>query len=58
VFESAVREMDVAGTTVELAPWDTCGGQEYDRLRPLNYPDSHVVVINFVLNDRVSLRMP
>lgn len=47
VFESYVSDVNVDGKNVELALWDTAGQEDYDRLRPLSYPDSHVVVICF-----------
>ncbi|KNE65453.1 small GTP-binding protein domain [Allomyces macrogynus ATCC 38327] len=32
-----------------LSLWDTAGQEEYDRLRPLSYPDANVIVICFKL---------
>lgn len=40
---------------IELALWDTASEEEYDRLRPLSYPDSHAIVICFALDDPSSL---
>jgi GTPase SAR1 family protein len=50
-----VFDVQVGPTEVELAAWDTCGQPEYDRLRPLSYPDSHVIIITFALDDSGSL---
>ena len=47
VFENYVAEVEVDGKYVELALWDTAGLEDYDRLRPLAYPDSHVILICF-----------
>lgn len=47
VFENYVADVEVDGKHVELAMWDTAGPEDYDRLRPLSYPDSHVIVICF-----------
>ncbi|RUP44258.1 ras-like protein Rhoae [Jimgerdemannia flammicorona] len=33
---------------------DTAGQEDYDRLRPLSYPGSHVVLISFAIDDRES----
>jgi GTPase SAR1 family protein len=53
VLEGVLWQIELA-MTVELELWDTGGGEDYDRLRPLSYPESRVIIINFSLNDRVS----
>ncbi|KAG0241506.1 GTP-binding protein Rho1 [Actinomortierella wolfii] len=40
---------------VELSLWDTAGQEDYDRLRPLSYPESDVVLMCFAVNNRPSL---
>jgi Ras homolog gene family, member A len=45
----------VDGKHVELALWDTAGQEDYDRLRPLSYPDSHVILICFAIDSPDSL---
>jgi Ras family protein A len=45
----------VDGKHVELALWDTAGQEDYDRLRPLSYPDSHVILICFAVDSPDSL---
>ncbi|KAG4305088.1 hypothetical protein PORY_001258 [Pneumocystis oryctolagi] len=40
---------------VELALWDTAGQEEYDRLRPLSYPESDVILICFAIDYPPSL---
>ena len=40
---------------VELALWDTSGHRDYDRLRPLSYPETDVVLICFGINSLDSL---
>lgn len=50
VFENYVADVDVDGRKVELALWDTAGQEDYDRLRPLSYPDSHVILICFAID--------
>ena len=47
--------MEVDGKHVELALWDTAGQEDYDRLRPLSYPDSHVILICFAVDSPDSL---
>ena len=41
---------------VELALWDTAGQEDYDRLRPLSYPDSHVVLMCYSIDNPDSLK--
>jgi len=50
VFENYVADVEVDGRRVELALWDTAGQEDYDRLRPLSYPDSHVILICFAID--------
>ena len=40
---------------VNLALWDTAGQEEFDKLRPLSYPDTDIVLICFSLVDEQSL---
>jgi len=55
VFENYVADVEVDGKKVELALWDTAGQEDYDRLRPLSYPDSHVILICFAIDSPDSL---
>ncbi|KAF8298165.1 ras-domain-containing protein [Clavulina sp. PMI_390] len=55
VFENYVTMVNFEGKKVELALWDTAGQEEYDRLRPLSYPESHVILIVFSIDFPVSL---
>ncbi|KAG0253883.1 GTP-binding protein Rho1 [Actinomortierella ambigua] len=55
VFENYVTDVEVDGKHVELALWDTAGQEDYDRLRPLSYPDSHVILICFAIDSPDSL---
>ena len=38
------------GQTVELALWDTAGQEEYDRLRPLSYPETDLLFVCFAID--------
>ncbi|KAA1087812.1 hypothetical protein PGTUg99_009919 [Puccinia graminis f. sp. tritici] len=55
VFENYVADVEVDGKRVELALWDTAGQEDYDRLRPLSYPDSNVILICFAIDSPDSL---
>ncbi|KAI9491540.1 Rho1 GTPase [Zychaea mexicana] len=50
VFDNMVKDFDVDGQHVELALYDTAGQEDYDRLRPLSYPDTHVLLITFAID--------
>lgn len=39
--------MVVDGISVSLGLWDTAGQEDYDRLRPLSYPQTDVFLICF-----------
>ncbi|KAJ7738830.1 P-loop containing nucleoside triphosphate hydrolase protein [Mycena maculata] len=54
VFEGHVADVDLEGERIELALWDT-EGQEYRRLRPLAFPDAHVILICFAVDNPDSL---
>ncbi|GES92503.1 Rho-related GTP-binding protein RhoA-B [Rhizophagus clarus] len=46
---------EVDKKNVELALWDTAGQEDYDRLRPLSYPDAHVILICYSIDSIDSL---
>lgn len=55
VFENYVADIEVDGKQVELVLWDTAGQEDYDRLRPLSYPDTDVILITFSIDSPDSL---
>jgi len=55
VFENYVTEIKVDSKDVELALWDTAGQEDYDRLRPLSYPDTNVILMCFAIDSPDSL---
>ncbi|MCJ1224862.1 Rho GTPase [Toensbergia leucococca] len=52
VFENYITHTRHApsGKTVELALWDTAGQEEYDRLRPLSYPETDLLFVCFAID--------
>jgi len=50
-----VANIEVDGKYIELALEDTPGQEDYDRLRPLSYPESHVILICFAIDSPDSL---
>jgi Ras family protein A len=50
-----MTEIEVDRKVVELGLWDTAGQEDYDRLRPLSYPDSHVILLGFSIDSPKSL---
>ena len=71
VFENYVADIEVdgefcpkvcksnvlgIGKAVELALWDTAGQEDYDRLRPLSYPDTDVILMCFSIDSHDSLQ--
>jgi Ras homolog gene family, member A len=55
VFENYVAGVEVDHKHLELALWDTAGQEDYDRLRPLSYPDCHIVIISYAIDSPDSL---
>jgi len=47
VFDNYAVNVELDGQAVELALWDTGGGEDYWRLRPLSYPDTDVFLLLF-----------
>ena len=50
-----VADIEVENKQVELALWDTAGQEDYDRLRPLSYPDTDVILMCFSIDSPDSL---
>ncbi len=47
--------MQVDGNPVNLGLWDTAGQEDYDKLRPLSYPGTHIFLVCFSVVSRESL---
>jgi Ras-related C3 botulinum toxin substrate 1 len=47
VFDNFSQLIKVDGVTVNLGLWDTAGQEDYDRLRPLSYPQTDVFLVAY-----------
>ena len=55
VFDNYLTEIEINGKFVELVLWDTAGQESYERLRPLSYPDTDVILMCFSIDNPDSL---
>jgi Rho family protein len=55
VFDNYVAEIRLDEKPIQLALWDTAGQEEYERLRPMSYSKSHVILIAFAIDTPDSL---
>jgi len=56
VFDNSQANVMVDGSPYNLGLWDTAGQEDYDRLRPLSYPQTDVFLICYSVSNPVSLR--
>lgn len=55
VFENYVASMMFGPEGIILGMWDTAGQEDYDRLRPLSYPQTDVFIVSFAIDSPASL---
>lgn len=54
VFENYTANVMVDNKALNLDLWDTAGQEDYERLRPLSYPQTDIFLVCFALNSPTS----
>ncbi|XP_011506501.1 PREDICTED: ras-like GTP-binding protein RhoL [Ceratosolen solmsi marchali] len=54
VFENYPKTIEVDGQEYDVTLWDTAGQEDYERLRPLSYPNTDCFLLCFSINARSS----
>lgn len=56
IFDNYSSRVLIDSHVVNLSLWDTAGQEDYDRLRPLSYPQTDVFLISYSIDSRSSFR--
>ncbi|KAL3271380.1 hypothetical protein HHI36_021864 [Cryptolaemus montrouzieri] len=56
IHETYTTTVKLEDDEVKFALWDTAGEEDYDRLRPLSYPRTDIVIICFNVDNPISLQ--
>jgi len=55
-YDNLSSNIFVDGRSYTLGLWDTAGQEDYDRLRPLSYPQTDIFLICFAVDDQTSFQ--
>jgi small GTP-binding protein len=55
VFDNFTKEYSFNGENIGFGLWDIGGREEYDRLRPLSYPETNFFIVCFAVDNPHSL---
>ena len=56
IFDNFAVNLPYNGHAISLGLWDTAGSEDYDRLRPLSYPNTDVLLICFSIASPTSFK--
>ncbi|XP_077294609.1 ras-like GTP-binding protein RhoL [Arctopsyche grandis] len=54
IFDNYAEYMTVDGKKFKITFWDTAGQEDYERLRPLSYPNTDCFILCYSVNSRAS----
>jgi len=55
IFDNYVAKVMVNSRYIQLNLWDTAGQEDYDRLRPMSYPQTHIFLVCYSVDSKSSL---
>lgn len=55
IFDNYAQSIVIDGQNVNLQLWDTAGQEDYEKIRPMSYPDTDVFLVCFSLVSPTSL---
>lgn len=55
IFDNYVAKVAVNNQYIQLNLWDTAGKDDYDRLRPISYPQTDVFIILYSVDSPLSM---